>query len=159
MADDVGGKPNTVPWPPLIYSAALFAAWGLQRVDAFAWGDRVLSKVPSAVGMAVFTVGIALDLWAFFTLRRKGTPVLPTQAARALVTSGPYRFTRNPIYLGNTLALLGLGLLMRWSWAVMLVPVTMSAVTWLAISREEDHLSRRFAEEWRVYSSKVRRWL
>jgi protein-S-isoprenylcysteine O-methyltransferase Ste14 len=159
MTEDYGARPNTVPWPPLIYSAALLVAWVLQRVDPFELGDRMLARVPWGLGLALFVLGIALDLWAFATLRRKDTPVMPNQPAKVLVVTGPYRFTRNPIYLGNTLALLGFGLMLRWSWAVLLVPVAMSAVNWLAISREEQHLARRFGGEWRVYSERVRRWL
>ena len=85
--------------------------------------------------------------------------MLPNAAATSLVTKGPYRFSRNPIYLGNTIALAGFGLAVRWGWLLLLIPVTIAAVNWLAISREEAHLARRFGEEWRTYAKKVRRWV
>jgi protein-S-isoprenylcysteine O-methyltransferase Ste14 len=159
MPQDLGERPNTVPWPPLIYSAALLVAWALERWDPFVWFNDVLALVPHWVGLAAFSAGLALDLWAFFTLRRSATTVLPTAKSRVLVRTGPYRFSRNPIYLGNTLAMLGLALALRWGWLVLLVPVTMTAVNWLAISREEHHLDIRFGAEWRAYAAKVRRWL
>ena len=85
--------------------------------------------------------------------------MLPNSPSTALVTSGPYRFTRNPIYLGNTVALLGFAIGLRWGWLLLLLPVTVAAVNWLAISREEEHLRLRFADEWKSYSSRVRRWI
>jgi len=85
--------------------------------------------------------------------------VLPNAKARVLVKNGPYSFSRNPIYLGNTLALFGLALALRWGWLILLIPVTVTAVVWLAISREEHHREIRFGEAWRDYASKVRRWL
>ena len=126
MPQDFRAKPNAVPWPPLIYSGALLLAFLLQRFDAFEWGDRQLALLPRALGIALFGAGVVLDLWAFFEMRRKDTPVMPTAAARTLVTTGPFRFTRNPIYVGNTLAMIGFGIALRWSWLLMLVPVVVA---------------------------------
>jgi protein-S-isoprenylcysteine O-methyltransferase Ste14 len=55
--------------------------------------------------------------------------------------------------------MIGFGIALRWSWLVMLVPVAIAAVQWLAVSREEEHLERRFGSDWRAYASRVRRWL
>ena len=159
MPQDFRAKPNAVPWPPLIYSGALLLAFLLQRFDAFEWGDRQLALLPRPLGIARFVAGVVLDLWAFVEMRRKDTPVMPTAAARALDTTGPFRFTRNPIYVGNTLAMIGFGIALRWSWVLMLVPVAVAAVQWLGVSREEEHLERRFGADWRAYASRVRRWL
>lgn len=159
MQQDYGAKPNDIPWPPLIYTAALLLAWVLERFDAWKWLDSSLTAVPIGAGVGLFTIGIAIDLWAIFTLRKAGTTMMPNAGAKALVTGGPFRFSRNPIYLGNTIALAGFALAVRWGWLLFLIPVTVTAVTWLAISREEAHLDRRFGDEWREYAKKVRRWL
>ncbi|MHB2168099.1 methyltransferase family protein [Alsobacter sp. R-9] len=159
MPQDTGSRPNELPWPPLIYSGALLVAWTLERFGPWLWLDTAMDSLPRVFGSVVFGLGLGLDLWAIVTLRRHRTTVLPHAGATALVTSGPYRFSRNPIYLGNTVALIGLALLLRWGWLLLLVPVTVTAVGWLAVSREEDHLARRFPVEWRAYAEKVRRWL
>jgi protein-S-isoprenylcysteine O-methyltransferase Ste14 len=159
MPQDYGAKPNDIPWPPLIYTAALLLAWVLERYDAWKWLDSSLAVVPIALGVALFSIGIAIDLWSIFTLRKAGTTMMPNAGAKALVTSGPFRFSRNPIYLGNTIALAGFAIAVRWGWLLLLIPVTVTAVTWLAVSREEQHLERRFGEEWRAYAKKVRRWV
>jgi protein-S-isoprenylcysteine O-methyltransferase Ste14 len=159
MPQDYGAKPNAIPWPPLIYSAAMLVAWILERFDPWAWLDSALARVPVGVGIGLFALGLALDIWAFVMMRRAGTTVMPNAASTALVTGGPFRLSRNPIYLGNTLAMVGFALAVRWGWLILLVPVTVTAVSWLAISREEAHLERRFGEEWRAYAQKVRRWL
>jgi protein-S-isoprenylcysteine O-methyltransferase Ste14 len=159
MPQEFGERPNAVPWPPLIYSAALLIAWGLERWDSFVWLDSMLARIPHWVGLAVFALGLGLDLWALWVLRRNATTVLPNAKSSRLVQSGPYRFSRNPIYLGNTLAMIGLGLALRWGWLLFLVPVTVAAVVWLAVSREERHLEIRFGAAWKDYAAKVRRWL
>ena len=159
MPQDYGAKPNEIPWPPLIYTAALLLAWVLERYDAWKWLDSSLAGLPIGVGIALFAIGIGLDLWTILTLRKAGTTMMPNAGAKALLTNGPYRFSRNPIYLGNTLAMAGFALAVRWGWLLLLVPVTVTAVSWLAISREEAHLDRRFGEDWRDYAKKVRRWL
>lgn len=159
MRQDLGERPNAVPWPPLIYSAALLVAWALERWDRFTWLDERLGLLPLCVGLALFTLGLLLDFWSFLVLRKHSTTVLPNAKATSLARTGPYRFSRNPIYLGNTLALIGLALALRWGWLLLLVPVTMAAVVWLAIAREENHLEIRFGAAWRDYAAKVRRWL
>ena len=160
MAQPYREKPNTIPWPPLVYSAAMvhrLAARALRRIRGP--GSRAGGPAALGAGLRVFGAGVALDVWAFLTLRGHKTTVLPNATSTALVTSGPYRFTRNPIYLGNTVALLGFAIGLRWGWLLLLLPVTVAAVNWLAISREEEHLRLRFPDEWKSYSSRVRRWL
>ena len=160
MPQDLGERPNTVPWPPLIYSAALLIAWALERWDPFVWMDDHAAG-SSRTGSG-WSSSARASPWISGRSSRSGAappPCLPNAKSRVLVQTGPYRFSRNPIYLGNTLAMLGLALALRWGWLVLLVPVTITAVNWLAISREEHHLDIRFGAEWRAYAAKVRRWL
>ncbi len=159
MSQDTGDRPNAIPWPPLIYMNAMLMAWMLEQAGPWLWLDSGLATLPRSFGAAFFVVGLALDLWSIAVLRRHRTTVMPHAGATALVTSGPYRFSRNPIYLGNTLALLGLAMMLRWGWLLLLIPVTITAVTWLAISREEQHLEKMFGADWKTYAEKVRRWL
>ncbi|MCB1520493.1 MAG: isoprenylcysteine carboxylmethyltransferase family protein [Hyphomicrobiaceae bacterium] len=112
-----------------------------------------------AIGLAIGAAGIALIVWAAMTLWRHRTTVLPNRGVSALVTDGPYRFRRNPIYIGDAMVLLGLAEMTKNIWFAILVPVFVLLVTWLAIIPEERHLEARYGDEWRAYRDRTRRWL
>jgi protein-S-isoprenylcysteine O-methyltransferase Ste14 len=85
--------------------------------------------------------------------------ILPHRAATALVTWGPFGFSRNPIYLGNTILLLGAGLAFGIAWFVPVAFAAAALTARLAIAREEAHLNARFGRAWREYAARVRRWV
>ena len=111
------------------------------------------------IGGLVVGMGVALDLWAILTMRRAHTNILPHRAADHLVTWGPFAFTRNPIYVGNTLSMLGAGFCFENLWFVLFGLVGGFAVDRLAICREELHLAKLFGDRWTEYTSRVPRWL
>jgi len=151
-------RPNAIPWPPLLYLAAVAGAVILYVVYPATF--PVWAKpVAALAGVAILTAGIILDVNAIRTLARARTTVMPHRASSALVTEGPYRFSRNPIYLGNTLALVGLALVFDVPWFLLTAPLAAIAVDRLAIRREEAHLEARFGEDWRAYAARVRRWI
>jgi protein-S-isoprenylcysteine O-methyltransferase Ste14 len=92
-------------------------------------------------------------------MRRRQTNILPHRAAGRLVTTGPFSFTRNPIYVGNATLMAGVGVAFGNLWFVLLGVVSALAVDRLAIRREERHLAARFGQEWIDYASRVPRWL
>jgi protein-S-isoprenylcysteine O-methyltransferase Ste14 len=92
-------------------------------------------------------------------MRRRRANILPHRAATALVTTGPFAWSRNPIYLANGLLLLGLGGLFDNAWFFVAAPVAAFATDRLAIRREERHLAALFGAAWSVYVGRVRRWL
>ena len=157
--NDLEARPNRIPWPPLIYVCAFAVAAGLEYVLPFRRPDVLLALTPMWVGFGLMGIGLAIDLVAMITLRRHGPTILPNAGSKALCTTGVFAFSRNPIYIGNTIALIGLSVVLRWSWLLLTVPGTVTAVAWLAIAREEEHLSRRFGHAFRVYCERVRRWL
>jgi protein-S-isoprenylcysteine O-methyltransferase Ste14 len=114
-------------------------------------GVRVLGAVPVAVAVLL---GVAAER----ELVRAKTPVLPFRDASALVTTGPFRLTRNPIYLAFTLLVLGVALGTASWWPVITLPLVLVAMTWV-IRGEERSLERLFGEEYRRYRHRVRRWL
>jgi protein-S-isoprenylcysteine O-methyltransferase Ste14 len=116
---------------------------------------------PAASVIAVLFVAASFVMIraALYELRRHGTSFLPTQATTALVRSGPYRFTRNPMYLAFALAYLGIAIAFSLLWAIVLLPAVLAAIQWSVIVREEDYLERKFREQYRVYKAGVRRWL
>jgi protein-S-isoprenylcysteine O-methyltransferase Ste14 len=148
-------RPNILPWPPMIYAVAALAACVLGRLVPlpFVWDHAI-----ALTGAAVLFAGVVLDFWAMATMWRMRTSILPHRGADALVTTGPFRFTRNPIYLGNTIAMLGLSVYLDNGWFALLGFGAAIAVDRLAIRREEAHLAARFGQAWYSYAALAPRW-
>jgi protein-S-isoprenylcysteine O-methyltransferase Ste14 len=144
--------------PPPVW--ALFytlIAYGLARLlDA----DPIpgLAIVPLAVILIV--AGMALAVSAALLFRREGTEINPTSATnRVLVTTGPYRFTRNPMYLSLVTITLGVAIWVG-AWPMFLAPVAVFATTnWAHIPFEETKMRRQFGPDFDAYSRRVRRWI
>jgi protein-S-isoprenylcysteine O-methyltransferase Ste14 len=111
------------------------------------------------VGGLILASGLLLDLSAMVVMRRAHTNILPHRGADALVVSGPFRFTRNPIYLGNTVVMIGVAFMLANAWFLLSALVAAVLVDRLAIRREERHLAQRFGESWRDYAAHTARWL
>ncbi|WP_243303061.1 methyltransferase family protein [Geothrix oryzisoli] len=142
--------------PPAVFLAGLGIGFLLQR----RWP---LALLPAGIlprllgGLAILLAG-ALALWAFRTFHRAHTTVRPDRAASTLMTQGPFRFTRNPLYLSLALLQAGLALLAHALWpALMLLPVLL-VIRLHVIAREERHLLGRFGPEYQAYCRTVRRW-
>ncbi len=155
MALDLHSRPNRFPWPPLIGVAAAALAFLAQSACPLGLG---LGPEARWFGWALIATGLALDLWAMATMWRAGTNILPHRAAGRLVTSGPFAFTRNPIYLGNSTALVGIAGAENSLWFVVAAVVAAALVEVLAIRREEAHLALRFGSAWAAYAARVPRW-
>jgi protein-S-isoprenylcysteine O-methyltransferase Ste14 len=97
--------------------------------------------------------------WALVTLVRHRTTFHPDREASRLVVAGPYRFSRNPIYLGLTAVYAGAALLANTLWAILLLPLVLIIVATQVIGREERYLARTFGEDYSEYCRRVRRWL
>jgi protein-S-isoprenylcysteine O-methyltransferase Ste14 len=91
--------------------------------------------------------------------RRAGTSMIVTNPTTAMVTSGPYRFTRNPMYLGMAFLYIALALAFGVIWALIVLPAVIVAVDRLVIAREEPYLEAKFGDRYRAYKRRVRRWL
>jgi protein-S-isoprenylcysteine O-methyltransferase Ste14 len=155
--DAPGVTPSSVPWPPLLIAGVVVVAVTLGRWWPLTW-PGVDDTVARAIGIGLGVAGIALLVWSILTLRRHGTTVLPDAAATTLVTNGPYRYRRNPIYLADALILLGVAELTKNAWFVAAAIAFVLLVTWLAIVPEERHLEKRFGQAYLDYKAKTRRW-
>jgi protein-S-isoprenylcysteine O-methyltransferase Ste14 len=151
-------RPSTVPWPPIILAGVVVAAVALGYLAPLSW-PGTNDFAARTGGVAIGAVGIALLVWAIMTLRRHGTTVLPDVGATALVTDGPYRRFRNPIYLADAMILLGIAELTKNVWFVIAAAAFGALVTWLAILPEERHLERRFGKAYLDYKASSRRWI
>jgi protein-S-isoprenylcysteine O-methyltransferase Ste14 len=143
--------------PPPLYYIAGFAI-GVALELAFP-----IDRPPLACTVAGATVGVvlwlALDGAAMLFFRRAGTSMVPMNPTTALVTTGPYRFTRNPMYLGMAFLYIAFALAFGVIWALIVLPVVLAAVDQLVIAREEVYLARKFGQPYSEYVSRVRRWL
>jgi protein-S-isoprenylcysteine O-methyltransferase Ste14 len=147
-----------LPWPPILLAAIVAAAVAAGYAAPLRWpgeGDLMAHIAGLGLGLA----GLALVVWAAVTLRRHGTTILPDKAADVLVTDGPFRFRRNPIYIGHVLMLLGAAEITHNIWFAILAVPYIPLVTWLAVLPEERHLEARFGDAYRAYKARTRRWI
>jgi protein-S-isoprenylcysteine O-methyltransferase Ste14 len=142
--------------PPLIFLAGLAVGFGL---EALLPGAEVPGVVRWVLGGLAVLAGIALVASFARQFDRSGTPAEPWKPTTALVTSGPYRFTRNPGYLGMALLYVGITLLADALWPLASLVPTLVLMEWGVIRREERYLERLFGEEYVAYKASVRRWL
>lgn len=143
--------------PPLLY----FAFLGLGLIASARYPVHILrSSVARRLGASLLVGGMLVGpIWGIRTLRRAGTTVRPDKPTATLVTDGPFRFSRNPIYLALTLIYAGIALIANSLWALlMLFPVTLITSRFV-IRREEEYLARAFGEKYENYRTKVRRWI
>jgi protein-S-isoprenylcysteine O-methyltransferase Ste14 len=114
--------------------------------------------VSLAIGVPLLVLGAGLWTWGVSGLLRRGESPDPRKATTQLVTGGPYRFSRNPIYTGGTVGLLGLALLLDTATGAAVV-VALALVAHKLALAEEQYLEAKFGDEWREYRSRVRRWI
>jgi protein-S-isoprenylcysteine O-methyltransferase Ste14 len=146
---------HVVP-PPLLYVATLGAGLLLQRLRPAAFLPAWLAR---PLGRILIPASLALGASAIRTMRQAGTSPNPGVPTSAIVTQGPYRFSRNPIYLAFTLLTLGLAAARNSRWPVLLLPGAVLTTERGAIEPEERYLEQRFGDAYRAYKQRVRRWL
>ncbi len=142
--------------PPLIYAGAFGVAWAIDRV----WPLTLLPEAAAGwLGWTLIAAGLAVLVLGFLALERAGTPVNPFRPTTVLVTTGPYRYSRNPLYLALILAYLGAAVFANTLWPLVLLPALLLLMHRGVIAREERYLERRFGDDYRLYKARVRRWL
>jgi protein-S-isoprenylcysteine O-methyltransferase Ste14 len=141
-------------WSMIFLALTAGASWALGWPQ-FGWPPHHV-----VVGMAIFFAGWVLPVWAFALFRLEGTEVDPTSDAnRALVVAGPYRFTRNPMYLGLIVVAIGMVVFVG-SWPMLAAPIAVFlTANFVHIPYEEAKMRRQFGAAYDVYVGKVRRWL
>ncbi len=153
------GSEDTVAfrlWPPVAIGAPLLAGWlaTLLRGDPFDLGGW---RIP--LGWMLVLVFVGWNGWSLWLFGRHRTGLLPGQETHAMIEEGPYRLSRNPLYVGLLGLYLGLALLAPTFWGLVLFPVAVLLVRWGAIRPEERFLRERFGASYDDYMRRVRRWL
>ena len=149
--------PNVIVRPPIAWALAVLAGLALNCL-------MPLPFLPAAVsagwfGVIVFALALALVAWAITTMTRAGSNVPTRLPTTTIVVTGPYRFTRNPIYLDMMLGLIGLAIAFNSLWLLTtLVPFAL-VIRYGVITREEAYVERKFGDVYRRYRARVRRWL
>ena len=142
--------------PPLLLMLALLVGFGARWIIPFEWMPGALSVF---IGPAVTAGSFGLFLWAVYTMRAGDASIPTSQPTNAIVSRGPYRFSRNPIYVGMVLLQAGVGIWANSLWFLGLAAISAMLLSWGVISREEQYLERKFGEEYLAYKARVRRWI
>lgn len=158
MMDTDRGPQLPLP-PPVMVLGALVVAIILDWVPLEFLAPPVGFNLQVVVGALLVAASLWLLLGAVRTFHREGTNVVPTRPALKIVTDGPYRFTRNPMYLGMVLFLLGISLVFSLEWGVILTPILWIGYDRLIVAREEAYLSAKFGTDYQALLKQTRRWL
>lgn len=150
--------PNISPMvhPPIVALMFIVIAYFLARFIPIPFSAPPILRY---VGLGFTFIGFLLGIGAFIEFRKAHTTLNPHGSVKQVVTSGIYRFTRNPIYLGFLLMVIGLPLNSGLYWGFLMAPFYMMTMTRLVIEREEAYLEKKFKGQYTSYRSSVRRWL
>jgi len=154
---DTTDTANVTIRPPIAWAVAVLAGLALNWLMPLPF---VSAAVPAGrLGAIVFALALALFAWAIATITRAGSNVPTSLPTTTIVDIGPYRFTRNPIYLSMLLGLIGLAIAFNSLWLLLtLVPFAL-VIRYAVVAREEAYLERKFGDVYRRYRTRVRRWL
>ncbi|RWM29951.1 isoprenylcysteine carboxylmethyltransferase family protein [Mesorhizobium sp.] len=148
-----------IPWPPVIYVVAIVLSVVLGMLYPLPWIGDIFGDILVGAGwVALFGVA-ALWVTAIRTMVRAKTTLNPNAEPDHLVTSGPFGITRNPMYLANTLLLIGVAFITGIAWFLLFAFLAAFATQKLAIEKEEKMLVAKFGKKYRDYAKRVRRWI
>lgn len=156
MSMRVPDRPGVRIVPPLVYLTGLVAG-----LLVSVWLPTVIAPRPVAfaVGGVLVLVGAAVALSAIAQFRIYRTTIRPDRASSAFVTGGPFRITRNPMYVGLAIFYAGVAVAAQSLWALAFLPLVLWVIRSRVIAHEEAFLARRFGQDYERYMARVRRWL
>jgi protein-S-isoprenylcysteine O-methyltransferase Ste14 len=156
METATNDHPGVIAFPPALFAGTLglglLIHWLVPR-------HPFPAPVARPIGLAVLMLSIALAGWGRATMRRVGTNIDPREPALAIATDGPFRFSRNPLYVAITLFYLGLTLLADALWPLLLLVPLLLITHFGIVLREERYLESKFGETYLRYKRQVRRWI
>ena len=159
MADDAPSNAGVRFPPPLVFVLPFFVSFLLDRRLPFLIVGDEPPVALSVAGLVLMAVGFGLMHWGVVRFWIAKTNLLPFKPALLLVTTPPFTFTRNPMYVGGTLAYVGGALATNWAWPLVFLPGVIGITAGYIIPREERYLRAAFGAESEAYCARVRRWL
>ena len=155
LPDGTLDNPDLPFKPPLPFLGAVVVGVGLHHL----WPMRVRPDGWAPLGVVLVLLGAALILWALVAFRAKQTPIEPWKSSTAIVSDGPFAWSRNPVYIGFALIEVGVGVWSDRLAVVLLVVVPALMTALMIVPREEAYLRRKFGAEYGEYCARARRWV
>ena len=160
----MAGNENTVHTPlrmpvPWVFAIAYVAGLAVQFLIPSYAVSAGLQLGLYSIGILILAVGVMLAVWGQWLFRKARTTTVPGEISSSLVTSGPYRFSRNPMYLGLFLFFAGLSVASDSVWSVMLLVAVLAYVNLYVVPIEEKQLTASFGDAYERYRERVRRWI
>jgi len=153
---DAADHPGVVARPPMLYGIAFIA----MAILEWFWPRPILGgAVGLWPGIAIAVLGVAIAVWGRRTMTAAGTNVDPMLPTTAIVTSGPFQFSRNPLYVALTLLYLGFTVALDTWWGLIVLVPLLVLMHWGVVLQEERYLEQKFGEPYRQYRSRVRRYV
>jgi protein-S-isoprenylcysteine O-methyltransferase Ste14 len=148
-----------IPWPPVIYVMAIVLSVVLGMFYPLPWIGDIFGDLLFGVGLVALFGVVMLWITAIRAMMRAKTTLDPNAEPEHLVTTGPFGITRNPMYLANTLLLIGVAFITGIAWFLLFAFIAAFATQKLAIEKEEKMLTAKFGKKYRDYAKRVRRWI
>ncbi|MGE0853755.1 MAG: isoprenylcysteine carboxylmethyltransferase family protein [Hyphomicrobiaceae bacterium] len=155
--DNAHDNSNAIIRPPIAWALAFIVGLGLDWLQPMPF---VPAFMPAAwLGTIIFALGFGLAIWAIITIRQAGSRVETNMPTTTIVMGGPYRFTRNPIYVAMFLGQGGLAVGFNSLWLLLTLVLFYFVIRYGVVAREEAYLERKFPTPYLDYKSRVHRWL
>lgn len=145
--------------PPALFVVSCICGSAIESIFPMPLSDMFRIPAQMPLGWVAIVLGTALIGWAMATFAVRKTAIYPNRPAREMVAEGPYRISRNPMYVALTVITCGVSLLADNFWMLLLLPPVLWALTRFVIRREENYLAGAFGESYANYKARVRRWL
>lgn len=156
MAEAPRDNSGAIAPPPLIFTAAFVAGWVLHAIAPLPFLPRTQARI---TGTLLIAAALILVTSAIRAMKRAGTNMEVHKPTTAIVVDGPYRYTRNPMYISLTLLYAGIATFARMLWPLLLLPAVLITIQRGVVDREERYLARKFGDEYLSYKGRVRRWV
>lgn len=157
-AQNLPDNADVIAAPPLIYGVAVLAGLALHW---WVWPLPLPLAEPMMhyAGWAAMVPGMLLLFWAMQSFARANTAIIPFNTTTTVVPTGPYRFSRNPMYIAMAIVQIGFALMFATAWILLMLLPALLVIRYGVIAREERYLERKFGAGYLDYKSRVRRWL
>ena len=152
-------SPRVVIFPPLAVAIALVVGIALQWLYPLRFMQPRGFGNPPVIGTVLIVVAFVIAIWSIRSFRAAGTNINPAKPALVIVKSGPYRFSRNPMYLTLLLAQAGIGLAFSIEWVLVITPALWAVLHFGVVLREEVYLEAKFGDDFGALKSRTRRWI